>query len=255
MRTAISYRLRMVLSVVGLVASVVPIYFIAGALQSTMARSIRAEGGQYFGFLVVGMISLSLIQACVNVLPGQVGGAITTGTLEALLATPSRVGVLLIGMSGWGLVWAALRTFILLIAAWALGATVHWDRLLVSGMIVALIVLCYLPLGAIAAAFVIAFRTSVGIPTIAVSGAAFLGGAYYPTSVIPSWLHDLSYAMPVTYGLRPLRRVLLDNAPLGSVRSDLAALLLFAIGLTLLSAVAVRAAMAYGRRAGSLSQY
>jgi len=253
--TAASYRLRMVLSVVGLVVSVVPIYFIAGALQPTMARSIGHEGGQYFGFLVMGMIGVLLIQACVNILPREVGGAINTGTLEALLATPSPIGTLLMGMSGWGIAWTAVRTFVLLLAAWVLGATVHWDRLAASAVILALIVLCYLPVGVLAAALVIAFRTSVGIPALAVSGAAFLGGAYYPTSVIPSWLHDLSYLMPLTYGLRPLRRVLLEGAPLASVATDLSVLMLFAVGLTTVGIVAVHAAMRYARRTGTLAQY
>jgi len=90
MRASLSYRLQTALSFFGLVVSVVPIYFVATALQPVMARSIAAEGGQYFGFLVVGMIMISMVNTCVNVLSIEVGAAIGTGTLEALLATPTR---------------------------------------------------------------------------------------------------------------------------------------------------------------------
>ena len=46
--TRTSYRLRMILALVGLLASVVPVYFVADALQPMMNESISDEGGQYF---------------------------------------------------------------------------------------------------------------------------------------------------------------------------------------------------------------
>jgi ABC-2 type transport system permease protein len=253
--TMASYRLQMVLSVVALVVSVVPVFFIATALQPTMARSIAAEGGQYFGFLVVGMVALALVNACVSVLPGEVGSGITTGTLEALLATPTRVERLLLGLSGFGLLWILLRGALLLLAAWVLGAAVHWDRVLPALMVVALIVASHLPIGVLATAAVIAFRTTAGIPRAVLAGSVFLGGAYYPTGVIPSWLHHLSYAVPMSYGLRALRRVLLEGAPLSSAAGDLTALLGFAVALGLLAALALRASKRYARQGGTLAQY
>lgn len=254
-RAALSYRLQTALSFVGLVVSVVPIYFVATALQPVMARSIAAEGDQYFAFLVVGMIVFSLVNTCVNVLSVEVGSAIGNGTLEALLATPTPVGTILIGLSGYNLVWSAVRALVLLVAAWALGASVQWSHAGSTLLIVLLVLVCHLSFGAIAAAFVIAFRTSAALPRLLTAASIFLGGVYYPTTAIPSWLQDITSLVPLSYGLRAIRRVLLEGASLASVGPDVGVLALFTLAFLLAGTLAVRFALAYGRRAGTLAQY
>jgi ABC-type multidrug transport system permease subunit len=78
---------------------------------------------------------------------------------------------------------------------------------------------------------------------------------YYPTQVIPSWLHAVSTALPLTYGLRALRRVVLEGASLRAVAPELGILLALAALLGASSAVAFARAMRDARRRGSLGQY
>ena len=84
---------------------------------------------------------------------------------------------------------------------------------------------------------------------------ASVGGVYYPTSAIPSWLAHASQAIPLTYGLRALRRAFLDGAPLSAYAGDLAALCGFAIVLFAVALLAFSMAWNYARRAGTLAQY
>src|SRR5690606_41070222 len=70
--TQASYRVGVVLSFLALVATVVPVYFVADALQPVVASSIRDEGERYFGFLVVGLASLYLVGASVSALPQSI---------------------------------------------------------------------------------------------------------------------------------------------------------------------------------------
>jgi hypothetical protein len=86
------------LSFASLVVTVVPVYFIAHALQPTMAEAIRAQGGEYFGFVLVGMAAFSFLGVAVNALPRIVGGAIGSGTLEAYLTTPTGLSTVLGGL-------------------------------------------------------------------------------------------------------------------------------------------------------------
>ena len=86
LRTAFSYRLNALFSVAGLLATVVPVYFVAKVLQPVMAKSIQAEGGEYFAFVLVGMVGLRLAMAGVNSLPTTFWSSIRTGTLESLFA-------------------------------------------------------------------------------------------------------------------------------------------------------------------------
>jgi len=254
-RTALSYRLRILLSFGSVLVAVVPIYFVSGALQSTMAPSIQGQGGQYFGFLIAGVVTYSLISWAVHELPGALGSGIRTGTLEALFATPARLPALLAGLSGYGLLRAALRAGVLLGAAAVLGMHIAWGRTLSAVVILALLVLAYAGIGLLAGASVLAFRTSGPLSTIVLAGSALLGGVYYPTHVIPSWIRQFSAIIPLTYGLRALRGTLLEGRSLYGVRGDVLALVVFLVVLCGAGGLAFGIALRYARRSGTLAQY
>lgn len=253
--TALSYRLESLVSLGGLVVTIIPLYFIARALQPVMAKSIAGEGQQYFAFLVVGMIAFLFLMTAVSALPEAVRSGISRGTLEALLATPTRLPVLLAGLTGYQVLWTLARAGVLLAAAWMLGAHVAWDRGLVGLGILALIVLAHLPFAVMTAALIVAFKTAGPLSRGVLTLSGLLGGVYYPTRVIPSWLHTLSAVLPLTYGLRALRRTLLDDASFAAVAPDVALLAAFAVILLGASAALFSWALRYARRTGSLAQY
>ncbi len=254
-RTAASYRIRLLISIASLAVTVVPLYFVANALQPVMAESIQAQGGEYFAFLIVGMVTFLLLPAAVNTLPGEVSGGINTGVLEAQLGTQTRLPSILAGMIGFNLIWTLLRAAILLLAGWVLGASIVWSQLFSAALILGLILLAYLPFGLIASALVIAFRTAgpLGQGILVVS--SLLGGVYYPTTVIPSWIQSISDFIPLTYGLRALRGTLLEGMTLPSVLPDLGMLVGFVIVLTAIGWGALTLALSHARRAGTLAQY
>lgn len=253
--TATSYRLNMAFSVVALLVTIVPFYFVADALQPIMEDAISNEGQQYFGFLVVGTVAFSFLSAAVTALPGAVGSGIRSGTLEALLATPARLPAILGGLIGYGILWTALRATLLIAFGLLLGVRVDWGNVLLASGIVAMIVLAYLPVGLAAAALILAFRTTGPLPQGVLIASGMLGGVYYPTHVIPASIEGLSYVIPLTYGLRALRRTLLDGAPFSAVASDVAILGTFILVLSVAGAGAFALAMRYARRTGTLAQY
>ena len=252
---ASSYKLGFLMSFGSLVLSVVPIFFVTRALQTTMANVIRGQGDQYFAFLVVGLIALNLVSSTIYALPGGLQTATSTGTLEALLATPTSVTALLVGLSGYEVLLSAVRGFVMLIAAAILGAHIAWGQLGASVPIVLLVVLAHLPIAIVTAAMVLAFRTRGPLPQLVLMASTFLGGVYYPTTVIPGWIESISAFLPLTYGLSALRAVLLEGRSIATVWRDIAILLAFTVTSLLLSGVAFRAALRYARRVGNLAQY
>jgi ABC-2 type transport system permease protein len=253
--SASSYKVNMVWSVIGLLASVIPVYYITGAFQPMMADKIRDQGGEFFGFVLVGQIAFTLLTAAVTALPGAVGAGISSGTLELLLSTPTRLPTLFAGMVGYTLTWTSLRCLLMLTAGWVLGATVAWEKVPVAVAILAIIVLTYMSVGVVLAAMILAFRFTGPIAQGVLVSSVLLGGVYYPTKVIPSWIQRISDFIPLTYGLRALRRTLLDGAPLWAVGRDLGILLAFCAALLALSSVAFMGALRYSKRMGTLSQY
>jgi ABC-2 type transport system permease protein len=245
----------MVMSLLGLGVVVLPLYFIANALQATMQQTISAEAHQYFGFVVVGAVAFSLISTCATALPMAVDSAIGRGTLELMLGTPARLGAICTGLMGYGVMWSVLRaTIVVAVASW-LGAGIVWRGIPLGIAVLALTMLSYAGIGLIFTALVLNFRTAGPLPAGVLTASMFLGGVYYPAHVIPSWIRDLSGFFPLTYGLRALRQVLLRGDPLSSVLADVQTLsamttVTLAVGVGLFWIASQRA-----RRVGTLSSY
>jgi len=253
--TALSYRVETLFSFSGLFVGVIPLYFVSQALQPMMAKAIKPEASEYFGFLIIGWVAFSFVNTAVTGLHGALSGEISTGSFEALLGTPTPLVALLAGMTGQALSMNILRATIILTFGWLLGVHFMWGSVASGLGILFLIILAYLPFGIFAAALVLGFRATGPFPTIVLVGSALLGGVYYPTQVIPSWLERLSVLVPLKYGLKSLRRTLLEGAPLSASLPDLGVLIgMIAVGF-FLSLAAFSWALRYSKRAGTLAQY
>ena len=253
--TATSYRTRMLMSLLALVTLVVPVYYVAEALQPVMANAIQGEGSQYFGFVLLGLVAAQFLTFAVTALPGAVDKGIGDGTLEALLSTRTSLPALLGGMITYPFIWAGMRSLVLLFFGLALGMQVAWQQSVAAAGILVLIAAAHLPFGVLATAMVIAFRTSGHIPQAVIMLSGFLGGVWYPTQVVPSWIQHVSQVLPLTYGLRALRRTLLDGASLGASMTDLSIVVAFGVTLMLVSSAGLLLALRYARRNGTLAQY
>jgi ABC-2 type transport system permease protein len=253
--TMLSYRLRSLLSLASLLVTVVPLYFIAGAVEPIMGPRIAAEGGNAFGFLLVGTATLSLVAVSLDALPSAVGGGIATGTLEALLVTPARVPVIFAGLASFSVAEAAIRAFLMCVAGIVFGVAFTAAALPWATLVIALLVVAHAGVGLVATSFVIAFRTAGPLSRLMLLSSSLLGGVYYPTSVIPSWLQLVSDALPMSYGLRALRPMLLQGAHVSTVAREVGVLAAMAVVLCAVGVLAIRAALRFARRAGTLSQY
>ena len=253
---ASSYRMRMAMSLLGILFNVIPVYYMASAVQPMVASSITNEGANYFAFIVVGLVVLPFVRSSIGALPGELSGAISSGTLEAMVGTPTRLATLLTGMVAYPFLWAGVRSGVMLTLAYAFGVHLIWAQLPFALATLALIVFAHAAVGLIGGALILAFRTAGPLENIVLFGSTMLGGLFVPTQVIPSWLADVSRALPLTYGLRAFRRALLEPATSWStLLPDLLTLLAIGAGMCVAGAIALVAALRYAQRAGTLAQY
>ena len=253
--TARSYRLSFVLSFASLAVTIVPVYFVANALQPFMASVIAEEGREYFGFVLLGTAMLTMASPALSSFSAAVSGGLSSGFFEALLATPTSLPALLAGQSGYSFAWALARVVLLVAAGAALGVDVHWLRLPEGLLVTAIIIAAYGGVGLIAAALVVSFRTNASIPQAVLVASSLLGGVYFPTSVLPPIVAPFAEWVPLTPGLRALRQTLLLGYPLSAVAGDLMRLVGLTAACVLVGVIGLRWAFAYARRAGSLAQY
>jgi ABC-2 type transport system permease protein len=254
-RSALSYRLRFAFSMLALLVMIVPLYFLSRAIQPMMAPAIATEGTQYFAFVTVGLFTSMLVASAVSALPDAISSDLNSGFFEAVVSTPVGAGTVAVGLAGYPILRSVVQGVTLVLAGALLGIHLVWARLPEALLIIALIAVAHFGLGLIAAALIVAFRTNAAIPQIVMLASGLLGGVYYPTTVIPSWIANVSDVVPLAYGLRALRHTILDGQGIHMVLKDLGILTSFAVVLLAIGAMAYRASLHYARQAGSLSQY
>jgi len=254
-RIARSYKLNLVFSIAALFFTTIPFYLVAHAMQPMMGKVVQQEGGDYFGFVLLGLIAISLLSTALTSVYEAVSGSISNGWLEAQLGTSTTLPVLLVGMSAYGFLWTLLRVTILLLYGWTLGVHVHWSGFALGLPVLLLLCVAYYGLGLGLAAMFLAFRTIGPMQSIIVTGSTLLGGVYYPTTVIPSWIQSLSVVVPMTYGLRATRRLVLDGAPWSAVQGDVGMIAAIAALMLIFGVAAFQLSFDHARRRGTLSLY
>jgi ABC-2 type transport system permease protein len=203
------------------------------------------------------MIAFMFVSTTVNSIPDAISSGISSGTLEALLSTRASLTSILTGLVGYGYLWTAVKALLYLTFALALGMRVEWHAALTSVVLLALIVLAYVPFGLLASSMFIAFRTNASIPAAVMIVSGLLGGVYIPmnSSRIPEFARRLSEFVPLTPGLRALRETLLQGTPVANVMPDILMLVGFVLLLNALSLWVFAEALRYARRSGTLAQY
>jgi ABC-2 type transport system permease protein len=229
----------------------------AGDSQAALdAFASRAGTTEIAGFLFVGWAAYMWISM---ILWGP-GTALRTeqvrGSLEALFMTPVSRLVILFGPIVSQVVWA-IWMFAIVGAALILffGVTIPPLAALHALAVILVAVPALYGLGALFAAVVLRFG-EVHALVQAVRGVfTVFCGMTFPIVILPEWARAVALALPPTYLIGDLRKVLLAGSDLASLLPDLA--ILFSIGLLLcgLAVVAFRRTERYARRGGSLAQY
>lgn len=251
-----TYRTRTLVSLLSVLLAVIPVYFIAGALQPLAAGAIASESTEYFTYLIVGSVAAFVITEAVSAIPSLINGYITSGTLEQLLTTPLRWPALVGGLSVYGFCWVAVRALVLLVTAWIWAtSTIAWPRMLEFTIIMALLGTAFIGVGLIAGALVLLVRSTLFVPQAVGTLAALLGTVYFPSSVLPPAFAPYAAFVPTTDALRAARQILLRNQPLSAVMPELLALCAWAAGGLLIGSLVFHMALQHARRAGTLTQY
>ena len=250
-----SYKINLLFSIVALFFTTIPFYLAAHALQPMMGKVVQHQGGDYFGFVLLGLIAISLLTTALTGVYMSVSGSVTSGWLEAQMGTSTGIPVLLVGMASYDFIWTLVRVTILLLFGWVLGVHVHWSGLALAIPVLFMLCIAYFGLGLVLSSMFLAFRTIGPAQSVIVTSSVLLGGVYYPTETIPSWIQSLSVVIPMTYGLRAVRQLVLDGAPAVAVVRDVLLMALIAAICLAVGALAFRTAFNYSRKRGTLSQY
>jgi ABC-2 type transport system permease protein len=247
----VSYRTRLVSQVLTAVFSLAMFYYVS--------RLVHIRGfvspGSYFAFVVVGLALLSVMYSCFMI-PELVRQELVAGTFDRLLLSPFGAVRSVIAMTLFPLVLSFALATLTLVLGWALfGLHVYWPTVPLAVPVMGLTLLAFLPFGLLFAALTVTIKQgSVGTSWV-IALLALTGGAYFPVSVLPTWMQTASRLQPFTPATNALRHLLV-NSPLGaSLDSSLLKLAIFAGVLMPASILVLSAAIRLGQRRGTIIEY
>jgi ABC-type multidrug transport system permease subunit len=179
--------------------------------EAVRVRSGTSLGGAptYFAFAAVGLTLTVVLQAAINGLSSRVREEQLTGTLETTLAQPISSIELALGLTGFPFLFALVRAFVyLLIAALVLGLSLahcNWLGLLASFVVSGF---AFAGIGITLAALVLVFKRAGAAGSLGTFALGLLGGAVFPISVLPGWLHPVALIVPTRFAFNAVRDAL-----------------------------------------------
>ncbi len=246
-----SYRAAFVLDFVLGVLDLAVYYFISKTFTGVTGDLGGAP--DYFAFALVGIAVTTVITAAATGLAMRVREEQLTGTLEALLTQPMSSTQLALGMCAFPFLFATVRVAMyLLVGALVLSLDLsHADPL---GFVVMIAATggAMSSIGILSGALVLVIKRGDKLAGLALFGMGLVGGAFFPVSVLPSWLEPLGKVVPTRFAFDGLRSALYVGSDWAD---DALALAGFTIVCLPIALWLFSKALEWGRRRGSLSQY
>jgi ABC-2 type transport system permease protein len=249
-----SYRLQVVMRLVSALFLVVGLFFMDRTVGD--APALGAYGGRYFEFALIGFVLLYFVEVGLGAFTDSLAREQQTGTLEVLLSTPNRLATVLGGL----LVFPVLNVTAM-VGIYLVSSVVLLDaRFAVGGILPGLVVLaltlaCFTGIGAMSGGLSILVKRGDPIGAIVAQATTLLGGALFPTTVLPSWLQTLAVAFPPYHALVALRATFIEGASLLDVLPQVLILAAFASVLLTCGLWVFGRASRYARVLGTLGNY
>ncbi len=230
--------------------------YAGGSAAAATAFASRAGTGDIAGFLFLGWAAYMWISM---ILWGP-GTALRTeqvrGSLEAIFITPASRLVVIFGPAVSQVVWALWMFAVVGVAMWLFfGVELGLAAVLRALAVILIAVPALYGLGALFAAVVLRFGEVHALVQSVRGVFTVFCGMTFPIIILPEWARAVAMALPPTYLIGDLRRVLLTGTSLVDVLPDMAILFSIGVGICLLAIVAFRSTERHARRGGSLAQY
>ena len=245
-----SYRLRFVSQVVTMLLTMTMFFYIAKLVRP----GVVGPHGRYFAYVVVGIVTLSVLTAALNT-SQLVRMELLTGTFERMVISPLGPVGGIVALAAFPIVYAITLAGAMLVAAAGLFAfPIHTSGIPAALAISGLGALAFTGIGLVFVASLLAFKSSMGA-TWAIAGLSILGGVYFPLTLFPGWVRGFANIQPFTPAVDLLRHALLATPAVQPVPVELGKLVGFTAVLMPLAITLLWQAVSLSRRRGTLFEY
>jgi ABC-2 type transport system permease protein len=229
-----SYQLQLLSLSTGPFVAAFMAFYLSGLIDDP--AELQQYRGNYFDYVVAGVGLTAFAAFGISAFNDQIGAEQSAGTLEVLLAGPSRLGVLLLGgtIVPFGLVLFQVGA-LFVVGIGVFGVGVSPGALLSATPVVALTAVTFCALGIASAALVLLVKRGDPISGPVYQATLLLSGALFPVELFPGWLQAICRVTPAYHGVRGVRDALLTDQGFAGTFEELAILGAFSVVLVPLS--------------------
>ncbi len=190
----------------------------------------------YFNFLAPGLIVMIGMMYIMNGVPETISKEKEKGTFDGMLSAPiHHISIILGKTMGLTIRGVVQCLFVLIFAVLLFGVTVQGNLLLVFFMIL-LGIFSFIGIGIMAVSLAEDQSTAAMIMDFLMFPMIFLAGVIFPVQQMPWFMQDISKVIPLTYAGDAMRKIMLLNANVTDISTDIIILLAFGV-ITMLIAL------------------
>lgn len=251
-----SYRLSFVLNILSIFLSVY-IFFIFSKLFEGTNSYLEEYGNDYFFFLIIGIAVSDLALRISSIINTEVRNYQLTGLFEEIINLRESTTSILLFSLIYPIFYSLMRLIIYLVAAVLFfNLTLSYANIGFIIIALMLVIFSFIGISLISGAYAIAFKKGNPLSAINQISVMVLGGVFFPTTILPSWLSTISQFIPITHALEVIRYLFLPNNYMNDQTIyHLLIMVLFSVSLILLGLFLCGHAVKTGKKNGTLTIY
>ena len=225
-----SYRLGFLVRIAQAFFTLASFFFIGKLIYPHSPEALREYGGDYFPFVIIGIAYSRYLGICLSSLGTLLRDEQIQGTLEYMLVTPVGFFKICLGLLSWEFVWTSIEVgFYVFLGVFVFGFNIGNANMFSAFLVLVLSLSALFSLGLMSAAFTLLFKDADAFDWALGGLMRFVCGVYFPVSILPMWLQNLSSYLPLTYALSGLRQAVILGKTVAELSGVLLALFAFSI--------------------------
>jgi ABC-2 type transport system permease protein len=257
-RLALSYRLQFFFRLLEVLLFVTTFFFISKIFEGGTIKEFTQWQNPLAAW-ITGLAVMSYFMTGFSSLANSIRQEQAQGTLEGVLMTPVSVQTFVLASSAYDFVQVTCTSALYLFFGWVFFGVRFQGNYLLALLFLILTTLVLASIGILSASFAMVFKRGDPFGMLLGITSTLFSGVLFPTQLITKYagrgVGQISRALPSTYGLDGIRRVLIEGQTLNQVREPLFALLIFLFVLMPFSLWVFKRAVRRAKREGSLIQY
>jgi ABC-2 type transport system permease protein len=210
----------------------------------------------YYAFVVIGLITLQVLNSTLVAPPANLRQDLVAGTFERLLVSPFGAVDAVIASMIFPFVYSLMSAVAMLIfAGTVFGVNLEWATVPLIVPVSVVVALSFAPFGVLFLAVVLLAKQAVSGANFVIAGISLIAGLYFPVTLLPGWIRWTSKVQPFTPAVDLMRHVMVASPLHEDLWVEVVKLIGFTVALMPLSTGLLVLSLHFSRQRGTILEY